>query len=135
MKTVIIDEYEVVHRGVSEFLANSSFDVVARCRTLPDYSQAVTDELMVDLILTEVSVGGMELSRIFKTIRKQSGSAKVVVFSEFDDPSLIQQAKDLGADGYILKSVTSFEFVSKLQDLQCHGSIWSSDLTEPVSAL
>lgn len=126
MKTVIIDEHEVVHMGVREFVAKSSFEIVAHCHTLSDYSQFMADHSMVDLILTEATIDGLELKQVIESIQEQSGEAKLIVFSEFDDPSLIQRAEELGADGFILKSVTSREFIDKLEDLQREGNIWTT---------
>ena len=133
MKTLIIDEQEVIHRGVSEFLANSSFEVVAHCHNLLDYLQVMTGGLTVDLILTDASIRGMGLRRVIQTIRRQTSKAKLVVFAEFDDPSCIEQAREPGVDGYISKSVTSAELIYQLQELRRNGSIWTSTQPNPMA--
>ena len=131
MNTVTIDENEVIHRGVREFLASSSFDVVAHCHCLQDFEQLMANGVKTDLILTEVNVGSNSLRQVIETVRKQNGDAKLIVFSEFDIPLLVQEAKELGADGFIPKSVSSSEFADKLQDLQRNGNIWSSTKETP----
>lgn len=134
MNTVTIDENEVIHRGVREFLASSSFEVVAHCHRLQDYVQLMANGVKTDLILTEASVGSNSLRKVIETIKKQSGDAKLIVFSEFDVPLLVQEARELGADGFIPKSVSSSEFTNKLQELQRDGNIWSSTKRAPEQA-
>ena len=134
MNTVIIDENEVIHRGVSDFLANSSFEIVAHCHSLLDYSQVMAGKPMVDLVISEANIGRMGLQQVITMIKKQSGNAKLIIFSEFDDPFLIQQAKYLGADGFIQKSVRSHEFVNRLQDLNKYGNIWNNAAGTPGHA-
>ena len=133
MNTVIIDEHEVIHIGVREFLANSSFDVVAHCRSLSDYSQVMAAGASVDLILTEATIGGLGPYPVIEAIKKQSGDAKLVIFSEF--PSLVRHAERLGADGFIVKAVRSFEFVKKLEDLQRYGSLWTSPACDAAASV
>ena len=130
MNTVIIDEHEFVHWGVSEFLSKSSFNVVAHCHTLRDYLQLKASGLVVDLVLTESIVGGIELPGVVNVIKQPLDKTKLIVFSEFDDPASIQRAKDLGADGYIFKNVTASEFVSQLRDFRRYGSIWTHNRPE-----
>ncbi len=130
MNTVIIDEHEIVHWGVSEFLRNSLFDVVAHCHSLREYSQLMASGLVVDLVLTECIVDGIGLSGVVSTIKQQRDTAKCIVFSEVAGPVTVQRAKDLGADGYIFKSVTASEFVDQLRGFLGDGSIWTRERSE-----
>ena len=59
-----------------------------------------------------MKINGIE---VLKTLRKASAGIKVLVFSSAYTPSLLRQACDAGADGFIPKSQTLVGLVREIR--------------------
>lgn len=66
-----------------------------------------------DLILLDINMPKMNGLEVLKCIRKKSTKIKVIILSTYFEDHLINKAKSLGANGYMLKTV------SKEALLQC----------------
>lgn len=75
-----------------------------------------------DLVLTDIGlpdINGIELTRELVTLFPQ---LRVVVLSVFEDPANVLAAICAGADGYLLKGVSSDEMVAQLEQIR-HGRV------------
>jgi DNA-binding NarL/FixJ family response regulator len=75
-----------------------------------------------DLVLTDIGLpdmDGIELTRELVTLFPQ---LRVVVLSVFEDPNNVLAAICAGADGYLLKGVSSDEMIAQLEQIR-HGRV------------
>ena len=85
-----------------------------------DGSQLVemVEQLSPDIILLDISMkqtGGLEALQRLKRVRPQ---CKVLILSMHSDPTLIMQALESGAHGYLLKDTTASELEHALDALR-----------------
>ncbi|MFB9313924.1 response regulator transcription factor [Nocardioides plantarum] len=107
VRLAIVDDYAVVVAGVAALLADEDIDVVETGASQP----VLTD---VDVVLYD-TFGQVEGTGISLSDFVRESGAKVVVYSWNLHPSLIQQALDGGARGYLSKVLTGPEVVRALK--------------------
>jgi NarL family two-component system response regulator LiaR len=108
LRLAIVDDYAVVVAGVASFLAGEHIDVVET-----GASQAVFSDVDVVLYDTFAQVEGRGLD--LGDFVRDSGGAKVVVYSWNVAPALVEQAIAGGARGYLSKILTGPQVVEALR--------------------
>ena len=108
VRLAIVDDYAVVVAGVASFLSAERIDVVETGAT----TQVISD---VDVVLYDtfgqVQGKGIDLEDFVR----DSGGAKVVIYSWNLDPRLIEEALAGGASGYLSKVLTGPALVEALE--------------------
>lgn len=104
MRVLIVDDHEVVRRGVrSVLVARPDFDV---CGEAVDGRDAVdkAKQLKPDVIVMDISMpnlNGLEATRLVRGILPET---EVLILSQHDSPEMMRQALNAGARGYVVKS-------------------------------
>lgn len=106
---MIVDDHEVVRRGIAEVVDRSEgLSVVAEAGSVAEGERRAAlvqpEVILVDLQLPDGT--GIDLIRALKV----SGSkARPIVLTSFDDDRALAEALDAGAAAYLLKSVRGAE--------------------------
>ena len=102
-RILIVDDHEVVRRGIAQGLRNAQLDVVGEASSCSEaYAQIahkVPDAIVIDLNLPDGS--GLE---IVKWARKNSQTMAIVILTLNEEDDFILAAAQSGASAYILKS-------------------------------
>ena len=108
LRLAIVDDYAVVVAGVASFLDAERIDVVETGATMPVLSD-------VDIVLYDTfgQVEGVGLD--LEDFVRDSGGAKVVIYSWNLNVELIEQALASGASGYLSKVLTGPAIVEALE--------------------
>jgi two-component system, NarL family, response regulator LiaR len=108
LRLAIVDDYAVVVAGVASFLDAERIDVVETGATMPVLSD-------VDIVLYDTfgQVQGVGLD--LEDFVRESGGAKVVIYSWNLNVELIEQALASGASGYLSKVLTGPAIVEALE--------------------
>ncbi len=114
-RVFIVDDHPVVRAGLRELL-KSSRDIVivgdaedSSAATMIRVREALPDVAIVDIRLREGD--GIELCRLIKGMEPRVG---VILLSAFWDDTLVRQALDAGADGYLLKDAEHFDLAKSI---------------------
>ena len=103
-RILIADDHEVVRAGVRRLLdAVSSWEVVGEA-TDGRRALALAVVLKPDLVVLDVGMPGLNGIDLTRELRRHVPSTEVLVLSMHDDESLVTDAIDAGAIGYVLKS-------------------------------
>ncbi|MGC1645687.1 MAG: response regulator transcription factor, partial [Candidatus Sulfotelmatobacter sp.] len=112
MRLLIVDDHEVVRRGVRALLAEKiNCDV---CGEAVDGQDAIEKarELKPDIVVMDVSMprlNGLETTRL---IRSTLPDVEVLILSQHEAPEMARQALKAGARGYVVKSSIAKDLVS-----------------------
>jgi DNA-binding NarL/FixJ family response regulator len=84
--------------------------------------------LQPDLVLLDLSLPGIGGIEITRQIKEQRPATVVLILTVFEDASLLREALQAGASGYILKRAAGEELISAIQavmrgDLYVHASL------------
>ncbi len=119
MRILIVDDHEVVRRGVRSLLSERDWDVCGEAVDGQDAIEKVR-ELTPDVIVMDVSMprlNGLDATREIRTILPQ---CEVVILSQHDNREMARQALKAGAHGYVVKSSISRDLVSAIAKASRH---------------
>ena len=112
---MIIDDHEVVRRGIAEVVDRAEgMSVVAEAGSVADGARRAAlvrpQVLLVDLQLPDGT--GIELLR---TVRETLPTARAIVLTSFDDDDALAAALEAGAAAYLLKTVRGAEITDVIR--------------------
>jgi DNA-binding NarL/FixJ family response regulator len=112
---LIADDHPIVADGLAALLKDrfNVAGIVYDGRALLEAAQ----KLEPDVILTDISMPGLNGIDAIRKIREQQPQCKIVVLTMHDDPQMAAQAFRLGATGYVLKSSPREELIAAIQEV------------------
>lgn len=127
-RILIVDDHGVLRAGLKALLSDRvDMHVVGEAG---DGQEALRQLLLLqpDLVLLDLSLPGMGGIEIARQIKEQRPSTAVLILTVFEDVSLLREALQAGASGYILKRAAGEELISAIQavirgDLYVHAAL------------
>jgi two-component system nitrate/nitrite response regulator NarL len=126
---IIAEDHQALIDGIKSFLEyEDDISVIG---------EANDGELLVDLvrkkqpqvILTDIRMPKCDGICATKTIKKEFPNTKIIAFSMFDQNEAIQQMKQAGADGYILKNAPLKKVLEAIRIVAKNGSYYDDAIT------
>ncbi len=103
IRVLIADDHPVVRSGYRRLLSlEPDMDVVAECDTGEAVYQWLLDH-SADVVVLDLSMPGRGGLDTLQRLRMRSPEIGVLIFSMHDTSTLVQQAFDFGATGYLSK--------------------------------
>lgn len=108
-KIVICEDHEVVVEGVKLMLANQEqFVLCGHVQNKHDLLQLLQKE-KPEVLLLDLNLKKQDGFSILEEIRPAHSSLRVLIFTMYEEPFLIEKAKRLKANGYLLKNSVNGE--------------------------
>jgi DNA-binding NarL/FixJ family response regulator len=117
LKVLLVDDHALVRRGFRRMLEDEpSFQVVGEAS---DGLEAVesAEKLQPDVIVMDCAlpqINGIEASRRILAARPET---KILMLSMHSEDTLIRQALEAGAKGYVLKNAMDLDLVSAIKNV------------------
>lgn len=135
MRVLIVDDHEIVRRGVrSLLLSQANCDV---CGEAVDGQDAVEKarELKPDVIVMDVSMPNLNGLDATRQVRRILPQTEVLILSQHDSAEMVRQAFHAGARGYVVKSSISRQLVAALEKVSRHEPFFDNGVAEtPTSS-
>jgi DNA-binding NarL/FixJ family response regulator len=107
LKIIIADDHPLLVDGLKRMLEEMEgvrvSEPVSNGRQLLDRLR----EQVVDMVLLDLHMPQMDGLETLKVLQKEFPSLKVLVFTNYSQPKLWREARNLGARGYLLKNCTA----------------------------
>ena len=118
IKIHLVEDHHIVRYGIKSMLdLNPEFKVVGESDNAEDLSLELS-KLDADLVITDISMEGMNGIELTKKVRKvRSGAIKVLVISMHADDLYINQCFEAGANGYLLKDFKKSELYAAIEKI------------------
>jgi|SRR5271155_2256067 len=133
VRILVVDDHELVRRGVVSLLtAKPNYEVVSEASdglTAVEQARALQPDLVL-MDMTMPLMNGLEATRM---IRKVAPHAEVLVISQYDSNSMVQEAFNAGARGYVLKSEAGKDLLTAIATVCEHKQFISPRLTAKLS--
>ena len=135
MRVLIADDHPLVRGALREALTGLVGDIdIAEAGSFEEVSAALANGQEADLVLLDLTMPGVQGFSGLLFLRAQHPTIPVIIVSGNEDRTIIRRAIELGASGYIPKSV-DVETTRKAVRLVLDGEIWTPDdvdlLSEP----
>lgn len=130
MRVLIVDDHEVVRRGVVSLLGSRADCVI--CGEASNGLEAIAKarELKPDIVLMDISMPAMNGLEATRQIRSMLPECEVLVLSQHDATEIASQAFKAGARGYVIKSSISKQLMSALDKAFRHESFFDTGIAE-----
>lgn len=118
IKIYLVEDHHIVRYGVKNILElNPDFQIVGESDNGEDLILEIK-KLKVDIVITDISMTGMDGIELTKQIKKLShGLTKVLILSMHADELYINQCFEAGANGYMLKDFKNNELSTAIQKI------------------
>ncbi len=125
---VITDDHPVVRSGYKRLLSlESDIEVVAEFDNGEDTHNWFQDHA-ADVLIMDISMPGVGGLETLKRLRAKKINTKIIMLSMHDNPTLIQQALDFGANGFLSKSSEPDELINAISYVMNDEIVISKDL-------
>jgi DNA-binding NarL/FixJ family response regulator len=130
VRVVLADDHELVRSGIKALLSMvEGVEVIAEAS---DGSElvALVDSLMPDLVMTDISMPGMDGITAISEIHRRHPQVKLLVLSMYDTVDFVKRAVASGACGYLMKDAPPFELEQAVRSVMATGSYYSPSIAQ-----
>jgi DNA-binding NarL/FixJ family response regulator len=132
LRILIVDDYEVVRRGIRTLLeGESGWEVCGEASTGPAAIEAAGD-LKPDLVILDLGLPELHGLEVTRRILQRRPEIEVLVLTMHASEELIRQVLRAGAHGYVLKSDAGEQLVLAVRSLERHEPFLTTRVTEVV---
>lgn len=116
IRIFLVEDHHIVREGIKSVLeVHPSLRVVGESPTAEDLLNRL-GSLQIDLVISDISLEGMDGIELTKKIKDQSkGAIKVLIMSMHANEQYIKKCLEAGADGYLLKDFKNFELTGAIE--------------------
>jgi DNA-binding NarL/FixJ family response regulator len=134
IRVFLLDDHEIVRRGVRELLeAEDDIDVVGEADTV-ERALARVPAVRPDVAILDVRLPDGDGITVCRELRSMSGDIACLMLTSFSDDEALTQAVLAGASGYLLKQIRGTDIVDAVRRVAAGGSLLDPALTERVAA-
>ncbi len=132
-RILIADDHEILAGGIAEMLDKyEEFQVVATAKDGSEAIEIVKKE-SVDFAILDLNMPKLNGIETTDKLKKEFPHIKVLILSMFDREGYIQNALDVGVDGYLLKNVNEQEMVNAIHRIIAGKTYFSQDVMEKMA--
>ncbi|NKE64340.1 response regulator transcription factor [Ramlibacter sp. RBP-2] len=125
VRVVLADDHELVRSGIKSLLSMvDGVEVIAEASDGSELIQLV-DSLTPDLVMTDISMPGMDGITAIAEIHQRHPQVKLLVLSMYDTVDFVKRAVANGACGYLMKDAPPFELEQAVRSVMATGSYYS----------
>jgi PAS domain S-box-containing protein len=127
-RILIVDDHPAVRSGLKNLIALRSGWIVCGEASDGDEAVALALELKPSAIVMDVSMPRMNGLEATRRIREQLPNSEILIVSQHDSESVVQEAQRAGARGFVVKSHLSADLLPALEAALLHSSRISAPL-------
>ncbi|MFE1177294.1 response regulator [Streptomyces sp. NPDC058773] len=122
IRVVLVDDHQVVRRGLRTFLeVQEDIEVVGEASDGAE-GIAVAEELRPDVVLMDVKMPGMDGIEALRTLRERDNAARVLIVTSFTEQRTVVPALRAGAAGYVYKDIDPEALAAAIRSVH-HGHV------------
>lgn len=131
-RVMIVEDHTLLRAGLRALLSlDPALEIVGEADNGRDAVRSV-GSLLPDIILTDISMPGMNGIEAIRDIKKRLPRTKVIVITVHKTEEYIHEALRAGADGYILKDATHDELRIAIRSVITGKTYLSPDISAKV---
>ncbi len=123
IRVFLADDHQLFREGIRSLLSRApDIEVVGEAGDGQD-AVAQVKTLVPDVVLMDISMPGMNGLEAAAQMKETTPSAKVLILTVHESNQYVSQMLQVGAAGYVVKSVSSSELVSAVRAVQ-QGNVY-----------
>ena len=133
ISVLLVDDHTLVRRGFRRILEDEPDIVVAGEAGDGPSAVILADELHPKVIVMDCAMPGMSGLEATRQIIRKNPQALVLMLSMHPEETLVRQALDAGARGYVLKNAVDLELGAAIRRVANGESVLDSQLKRPTA--
>lgn len=126
-KIIVCEDHAIMVDGLEMLLANHPhYSIVGHAQKEEEILHLLSEK-NPEIVLLDLNLKNTDGFSILGSIRKTNADVKVLIFTMYDSEFLIEKARTLKANGYLLKNVGNDELLKALDALYDHSDFYVSD--------
>lgn len=127
---MLVDDHQLVIDGLKSMLINDSSYVVKNIALNGQQALELikSNPSQFDLVITDVTMPSMNGIELCKLIKQDFNHIKVIMLSMHNSISVIKDALNAEADGYMLKNIGQDEFLKGVNRVLEDGTFFSQEI-------
>ncbi len=130
VRVVLADDHDLVRSGIKALLTMiDGVEVIAEAREGQELI-AVVDSLLPDIVMTDISMPGMDGIMAISQIHARHPQVRLLVLSMYDTVDFVKRAVANGACGYLMKDAPPLELEQAMRSVIATGSYFSPAIAQ-----
>jgi DNA-binding NarL/FixJ family response regulator len=130
VRVVLADDHDLVRSGIKALLSMiKDVQVIAEARNGQELI-TLTEELMPEVVMTDISMPGMDGIAAIAHLHKSRPQVKLLVLSMYDTVDFVKRAVSSGACGYLMKDAPPFELEQAIRSVMATGTYFSPAIAQ-----
>lgn len=118
IKVIIADNHPIIRNGITSLVGTQdNIEVIAEASKGFEVIDFLEKGNLPDILITDIETPDLDGIELTKFIKSNYPQIKVLILTSVDQEKLITKCFDAGADGYLLKNVTTSEIVFAVEQL------------------
>ncbi|WP_341300655.1 response regulator transcription factor [Lysinibacillus sp. FSL H8-0500] len=118
IKVLLVDDHILIRKGIALLVENQPKIVVVGEASDGEEAMQLAYQLQPQVILMDISIpNGMDGFTVTKELKKGLPDVKIVMLTMHNEIAYIQKAREVGADGYILKNSKGGEIIEAINSV------------------
>ena len=113
-RILLVDDHQILIDGIKNILEEKEFIIVAEALDSRSALEFL-EKHPVEIIITDISMPGEDGIELIKKVKKLYPEIKIIVLSMHEEKGIVQDAIQLGVNGYILKNITQQQLLHAIQ--------------------
>jgi len=126
LRILLVDDFPAVRQGLKHLVEmNEAWEVVAEAGDGQEGLQEA-ERLQPDVAVVDIGMPRMNGLELTRAIQKSAPKTKVLILTEQNSQHMMQEARNAGADGYVIKSHAGSELLPALEAFSEERPFFSS---------
>lgn len=130
----IIDDQTTIREMLAEVLERHNYEILGGCGNGQDALKEVLD-LNPDIVIVDVRLPGLNGIEIVRRLNRQMPDTRFVVFSAYQNQSIVKEMLEAGAHGFIEKTANLGEFINGLGIIARGGTFFGPNVSELIRSV
>ena len=132
---MLVDDHAVVRAGYKRFIElDPQLQVVAEAAT-GEEAYTLLETTMIDVVIMDLSMPGQGGFETLRRMMNRFPQQKILIFSMHENASIAKQALQLGACGYLTKSMPPDLIVSAIHDVMAGATPVADSIADALQDL
>ena len=128
MNILLLDDHAILLDGLEAVLnAEPGFNVMAKVSD-PEMALAYLKGGGVDLVITDQAMPGVDGASFIRCAKRLTPDIRILMLSMHDEPNIVREVINAGADGYVLKKYAQQELVFAIHTVVADRPYWSREI-------
>ena len=134
IRIAVADDHRIIREGLDLLLAETDgVEIVAHASDGPELI-GLLETMDIDVVLLDVRMPTMTGLNVLQRINELGLEVAVIMLSMYGDPVYVSRAIELGASGYLLKSVGHDELVTAIETVADGKPYFQAEASGPLVA-